>query len=272
MIIKRLTGLVALALAFAGLVAAPTSAQADPTRADPASAGVHDMRGHFAMFTRTIGDPNVRPGTLDITTQVGPVLTGRANLTGRPVPVAGTITPAGAVNLTGLDGLDLLTINARIPDLTDGGIVPCILEGRFRISSLTGAGAQGDLVAVHQVPDSGAPSLGGDYSGVMIQDVNDRTPVEARIDQSPTGALTGRMFSPQPDPPGLQLTIAGQVAWDNPELRPGILLVGAGPDVLMTALLHPVSIEDPDIRGPARLLSPDGTVTPAALQLEQVSR
>lgn len=77
MITKRLTGLVALVLAIAALVAAP-AAHADPAPAD----GVHDMRGPFAMFTRTISDPGIRPGTLDITTQVGPVMTGRANLTG----------------------------------------------------------------------------------------------------------------------------------------------------------------------------------------------
>jgi hypothetical protein len=225
------------------------------------------------VFTRTIDDPDLRPGTLDITTQVGPALTGRATLTGRSVPVAGTITSAGAVTLSGVDGLGVLTIRARIPDLTTGGILqPCVLEGR--VTSLTGAGVQGDLVAVHQVPVSGAPSIGGDWAGVMIQDAGDDrpTPVRASFTQTPTGALTGRMFNPQPDPPGFRLTLAGQVAWDDPDLRPGYLLIGASPEVLATAILHPAGVDNPDLRGPVRLLSADGTVARATLQLDRVTR
>jgi len=80
------------------------------------------------------------------------------------------------------------------------------------------------------------------------------------------------MFNPQPDPAGLQLTIAGQVPVDDPDIRPGILLVGAGPDVLMTAILDPGSIIDPGLRGPARLLARDGTVTTAILELDRVTR
>jgi hypothetical protein len=37
------------------------------------------------------------------------------------------------------------------------------------------------------------------------------------------------MFNPQPDPPGLQLTIAGQVPVDDPDIRPVIRSSGPAP-------------------------------------------
>jgi hypothetical protein len=256
-----------VAASFAvGLVTAPVA------QADTGPAEVHDMRGHFAIFSRTVDDPGIRPGTLDITTQVGPMLIGRANLTGRSVSVAGTISEAGAVNLTGLDGLSRLSIQAQPPDL--GGILPCVFEGRFQLSAIGGPDTfQGDLVAVHQVPAAGAPSIGGDWAGVMIQDVNDRrTPVRASFTQTRTGALTGRMFNPQPDPPGFQLTLAGQVTIDDPDIRPAYLLIGASPEFLATAVLTPTGVTAPGLSGPVRLLSADGTAQRASLQLDRATR
>jgi hypothetical protein len=263
--IKRRAGLAALVLA-AGLVAAPVA------RADAGPAGLHDMRGHFALFTRTAGDRGIRPGSLDITTQVGPVLIGRANLTGRSVPVTGSISATGAVTLTGLDGLSRLSIRAQSPDL--GGFQPCIFEGRFQVSAIGGPDTfQGDLVAVHQVPVAGAPSIGGNWAGVMIQDVSDRrTPVQATFTQTRAGALTGRMFNPQPDSPGFGLTLAGQVTIGGPDTRPEYLLIGAGPEFLATALLTPTGTTIPGLSGPIRLLPADGTAHRATLHLDRATR
>jgi hypothetical protein len=107
----------------------------------------------------------------------------------------------------------------------------------------------------------------------MIQDVSDRrTPVQAGFSQTRTGALTGRMFNPQPDPPGFQLTLAGQVTIGGPDTRPEYLLIGASPEFLATAVLTPTGTTNPGLSGPIRLLSADGTAQRATVQLDRATR
>jgi hypothetical protein len=107
----------------------------------------------------------------------------------------------------------------------------------------------------------------------MVQDVSERrTPVQASFTQTRTGALTGRMFNPQPDPPGFQLTLAGQVTIGGPDTRPEYLLIGASPEFLATAMLTSTGTTAPALSGPIRLLSAAGTAQPATLHLDRTTR
>lgn len=181
--------------------------------------------------------------------------------------VTGTISPDGTLALTGLDGLGVLTIQARIATLDPSEFVPCILVGRFQLRS-PGGSVQGDLTAVHQVPAARAPSIGGDWEGVMVQDVGER-PVRASFAQSETGALTGRITLDPPDSDRrVTFDLVGQAAWDDPDIMPAYSLVAAGDDgTLVLMALRGGSIEDPDMRGPVRLLLADGSVHEATIEL-----
>ena len=256
-VLGAMAGLVAPALIFAG-----------PAAAAPP---IHDMRGHFAAFTlshpSTIDNPDMRSGTLDITAQVGRVVVGRANIAGRAVVVTGTISPTDEVNLVGLGGPD--TVNIRGHLLDDGGFAPCIFEGTYRVTSPRGS-ESGDLAAVHQVPVTGAPSIGGSWAGT----IGDRGRLTATFAQSRNGVLTGRidavLFNPQPDPPGFEFTISGQVAWDGHTAS--YLLIGGADDAIVTAQLQPArdAAGAPILTGLLRLHRADGSVEETAVQLHQV--
>jgi hypothetical protein len=298
-----------LAVALAGALAAPA-----------AGAGLepvvpYDMRGHFAGFTRGIGNPDTRPGGLDFTDQVGSVLVGRANLTGRPVTVIGTLGPTGAVNLVGLDGLGLLTIEAVlgafqpcvapeddtgafqpcvapdddtgafqpciVPQVDIGGMQPCILQGRFRLISPLGRSQQGDLVAVHQLAVTGAPSIAGQWRGRLWDDRGGAATraVEATFTQSASGAVTGRMSAvmvapPEPEQP-VVFDLVGQVGWDGTQGGYSLIVAGARGGVIAILNLQFERADDgsmqPCIVGPVRLSSSDGSARHASIDLCPVS-
>jgi len=242
-------------------LAAPALVHAGPAQA----AAIHDLRGHFAAFTliNTIDNPDMRPGTLDITAQLGSVVAGRADLGGRSGAVAGTVSSTDEVNLVGLGGPDTFSVRGHIAH--PGDIVPCIFEGGYRA-----ADGDGHVVAVHQVPVTGAPSIGGAWTGA-IGDPGIRGQLTATFTQSRTGALTGRievrLFNPQPDPPGFQLTIVGQTAWDGSQAA--YLVVGGAQAALTTLELHPGHAADGTrtLGGPLRLIHADGTVQDATIEL-----
>src|SRR5882757_2247739 len=183
------------------------------------------------------------------------------------VLVTGTISAADEVNLVGLGGPDTVNIRGRLLD--DGGILPCVFEGTYRVTSLRGS-ESGDIAAVHQVSVTGAPSIGGSWAGT----IGDRGRLTATFAQSRNGVLTGRidavLFNPQPDPPGFEFTINGQAAWDGHTAS--YLLIGGADDAIVTTQLHPArdAAGAPILTGLLRLHRADGSVEETAVQLHQV--
>lgn len=271
---RTLIGLLALfpALALVGAV---------PAHAAPAAA-IHDLRGHFAAFTGTLGGPDTRAGTLDITTQLGPVVLGRADLAGRAFTVSGTISPAGDVNLAGLGGPDTLTVQTHlVDDLGPVGVGdPDQLEGTYQLSSLLGGSRAGQLVAIQLVPTTGAPSIGGNWAGRILEPTDLATHLgraRATFAQSDKGTLTGRLdavlFNPQPDPPGFQFTMGGQAQVDQNQFS-SYLLAGSADGALMTMRVRAVqagpSAPITALAGLLRLHFADGSVQDTFVQLQPV--
>ncbi|MPZ17683.1 MAG: hypothetical protein GEV06_07215 [Luteitalea sp.] len=276
--LRALTALVAFSF-IAVTSVGTSSADAEPERAGE----LPDLRGHFAAFTRSgpdqdsIGNPDTVPGSLDITAQAGPVLIGQTNLAGHSTAGSGTLGPGESVNLQGIgadfDGPYVVEAQAHSIDTGpwDGGTRARILAGSYRVSLLSGGRQEGDLVAVHQRPVLGAPSIGGSWMGMLGEPDERLGRIEASIVQSESGALSGRLravlFTPEPDSLSFELTLAGQAAWDG--TTSGYFLVGAGSGLLATMF---VGIEDPGIKGQLRLLLTDGTAWEATLRLEPALR
>jgi len=238
--------------------ASPAPASPEPAGPVPAAAAIHDVRGHFAAFScpNTIGDPAIRRGTVDISTQLGSVVTGWADIAGRSGGVAGTVSSTDEVNLVGLGGPDTFGIRGHITQ--PGDLAPCIFEGGYR-----GTAQDGRLVAIQQVPVTGAPSIGGTWAGI-IGDPGIRQ-LAATFVQSRTGSLTGRVDARLSDAE-FHFAIAGQAAWDG---RAAIYLAVGGADgALATLDLRPGRAADPrTIVGTLRLVSADGTAQETHIEL-----
>ncbi|MGH2760549.1 MAG: hypothetical protein ACRDKJ_13455 [Actinomycetota bacterium] len=76
-------------------------------------------------------------------------------------------------------------------------MLPCIFEGRYGITFADGSHDKGDVVAaVHQVPDSDAPSFEGNWQGSARALGNPEiVPVDACFSQDRQGAIGGRIDS-----------------------------------------------------------------------------
>lgn len=271
---RMLIGLLALAL--------PALSGVAPSRAD-AAAAVHDFRGHYAAFTGALGGPDTRPGTIDITTQLGTLVLGRANLAGRVFSLTGTVSATGAVNLVGIGGPDTLTIRAHLVDDLGqvGRYEPCIFEGTYVLSSLLGGRRTGQLVAVHQVSTTDAPSIRGEWAGSIADPNNPGTILgraRATFDQAGDGKVAGGvdavLFDPQPDPPAFQFVMAGQAHVDQNQFA-SYLLIGSADGALATLQVRGVQA-DPGgpvtaLSGLLRIRRTDGTVQDTFVQLQPVT-
>jgi len=193
----------------------------------------HMTTGHWVGFAQSVDDPNIRDQfTIDVSSQsnrrfdgdiCGMIIDGCA-------PVQGRLADSGHLTIVGRSSqIQMLKVEGTSHGLTStlpGELDPCILEGRFTIVLADGSHHHGNLVAVHQVADTAAPSFAGERFG---RTSNGET-AHATLNQDRNGALIGRLELTDPSGAGRIFSLLGQAFSSG---GGGILLVGGADDALI---------------------------------------
>ena len=231
-----------IAAGLAGLLSAIGAGQVAWAGPSP-----HMTTGHWVGFAQSVDDPNIRDQfTMDVSSQSKRRFS--ADICGMIIdgctPVQGTIAESGHLSVVGRSSpAQILKVEGTSHGLTSalpGEFDPCVFEGHFTIALADGSHHNGNLVAVHQVPDADAPSFAGERFG---RTSNGDT-AHATLSQDGRGAITGLLELTDPSGAARAFRLNGQAFGDS--THGGFLLVGGARDALIA-----IAISGPDNRGAA---------------------
>lgn len=263
---------VVMLLVLSSLVGATTVVPAAGAGPD-----VPDLSGSWRGFTQIVGgippDDNT-PAALEVLVQEGRRFSGMLSTGEMSCMLDGTLSESSQLSAQGSCGpMSRLVVHGKVTDVNQfGGIVPCVLEGRWTLTS-AGSNQQGDLVLLH-AEGHPADELAGSWEGAASQEGTGRTiPLTAELRPGSRGepgegtiALGDSSFD----------VIFGLAVPPEPVTPSGFALVGGDPTGLLV-MIGRFSGNPPDDNTPAMIegshlvLLSSGEISEGTFSLEMLS-